>query len=671
MKSELLENCLDILLTCINSENEGVRKTLLSDFRFLNSLIESLLNFHENEDLKLTKTLQIIRELLKYSSEMNEHNLKLITEALGDYTGSGNDEVRSLCFQIMSNLMMDNEAAKYLITRTLKTTRLRESVRKLPDNLVSFKFFLMMEDEVLPKDFKYFMLFAIEALHESIEMFKLEPARHALDIVKHYKKNEMQIVFDIIDDEEMNKKMSEMIQELSCKISKTVNVTTAMRKFYDSIFQFFNELIVINSEMVKPLENFIESVFTTAALSKSDQAINLLKTFLMHNGNLKSSEIIIESLMDSFIGSNEDCGNYRYKCGFLQLLEALDSKEKLSEQHVKSIGEYFDECFETFKTNGYSSLTDEDCFTFIYFLSSLSFFAKDRGLFYGKLNEVLKLDFLPLLIVRAHLSRREDILMILFQIASIPNFPNQKIAMMLSKSGTRAEGNMTKAVLNSLERRAVQTNNTKFFSIRLTEDLDALIEKINARIDCNDFGGNTADMVQLYRHKISHLTDQLSSVSSSLERSAAEVGEHQQNFTSFMKMSEKQDFNIWCLHLDNDRLKKELRDVDNDNKRLKLSLSDFQAIIDKTERSKLEAKKTLKLKIDEVASELQKFAILLTLNSILITLGLIEDKTKMEKNLRETKARLAVIQQENVSSITSKIFLIIKKILFYLGITNY
>lgn len=532
---------------------------------------------------------------------MNEHNLKLITEALKDFTESTNEEVRSLCFQIMANLCLDNEAAKYLISRTLKTTRLRDNVTKLPDNLVSFKFYLVMEDEILPKDGKYFMKFAIQALQESIETFKLDSARHALDIVKHYRKRELPLEFDVSNDEEM----SELTESLIDKMSKT-EVTPAMRKFYDSIFQFFSELVAINYEFVKALVRFVDIAFTTATLCKSSQALNLLKTYVQNNGTLRSPEIVIENLLNSFIGHNEDDLNDSRKCAFLQLLETLETKEKLSDLHYVTIGEYFDKTFDGFNTGSLPSMNDDDCFAFVYFLSALSSFGNKRASFHGKLNEILKRDFLPLLIVRAHLSRKEEILLILFKLASVPNFPNQKIASILSKNGTSADGKMTQAVLHSLERRAIQTTNTRFFTIRLTEDLDALIAKVNAKVDGNELGGNTADVVQLYRHKISHLTDQLSSVTASLDRCASEMGELQQNFTSFMKMSEKQEFANWCLQLDNDRLKKELYDVAADNKRLKLSLSDFQAIVNREELARLEVKKTLKLKLDEVTSKREK-----------------------------------------------------------------
>lgn len=143
MKSELLENCLEFLLACVNSDNSKIKATLLSDFRYLSMLIANLVSLNIFDVNSLINILTVIRELLTYSSEMNEHNLKLIIEALLEYTESDNADVRSLCFEIMANLCLENEAAKYLIMRTSKPSELRNNVTKLPNNLIGFKFYMI------------------------------------------------------------------------------------------------------------------------------------------------------------------------------------------------------------------------------------------------------------------------------------------------------------------------------------------------------------------------------------------------------------------------------------------------------------------------------------------------------------------------------------------------
>lgn len=595
---------MDILIACINSENPVVRSSFLTDYRFLTMLIANLLCFHDNEDVKLLKTLTIVRELLSQSCEMNEHNLKLITEAIRDYTDSANEDIRGLCFTILADLCMNNEAARYLINRSLKSSRLRENVAKMPDNLVSFKFFMLLGDVMTEKDIQYFLQLAFKSLEESVKQFQVDSVRHALDIMKHYKKKELKVDFHISQDDQVNGLLSRLIDEL---VDKIPTVTQEGKKFFNFIFNFFDELITLNFGSVKHLDRMIESAFTTPALSTSDESFRLLKTYLEHNGKLESSEIIIESLLDNFVSENDADEHSERQWAFLQLLKTLETKELLSEVHVGTIGQLFDRHLERLKSLELTTLSEQECFTFIYFLSTLSCFAEKRRLYYGKLTDVLELDLVPLLLARAHVSKREEIIIILYQLSSMPNFPRQKIASILTKSGAQAEGSMTQTVLKSLERRAIQSSSSRIFSMRLSEDLEALIDKINAKIDSHELGASTVDLVQLYRHKITLLSDELESVTNSLERSAAENGELQQKFSSFVKLSEKQEFNNWCSQLDNDRLKNEILNIEANNKKLKTSLSEFQARVDKVEQSKLEVKKTLKLKLLEIKRECRNF----------------------------------------------------------------
>lgn len=86
MQSELLESCLNILLVVVNSRRSKLKNSLLSDFRFLSVLVGNVISLEiGKDDQKLIKLLIIIRELLSYSSEMDEHSLKLMIEALKVY----------------------------------------------------------------------------------------------------------------------------------------------------------------------------------------------------------------------------------------------------------------------------------------------------------------------------------------------------------------------------------------------------------------------------------------------------------------------------------------------------------------------------------------------------------------------------------------------------------
>lgn len=112
--------------------------------------------------------------------------------------------------------------------------------------------------------------------------------------------------------------------------------------------------------------------------------------------------------------------------------------------------------------------------------------------------------------------------------------------------------------------------------------------------------------MQIYRHKTSHLTDQLTSVTSSLDSCTKEIAEIKQKFTSFIQLSEKQEFANWCLQLDNDRLIEELKTEIYNCEQIKTSLTNFRAQIDKEESTKAETKMQLKAAVREIERELSQ-----------------------------------------------------------------
>jgi hypothetical protein len=78
-QSGLLDVCLDILLENINHGSLKIRNRILSDSRFISVLISNIMAVDENDKI-LMKLLLVIRELLNFNSDLNEHNLKLIVE---------------------------------------------------------------------------------------------------------------------------------------------------------------------------------------------------------------------------------------------------------------------------------------------------------------------------------------------------------------------------------------------------------------------------------------------------------------------------------------------------------------------------------------------------------------------------------------------------------------
>lgn len=574
-------------------------------------LIEEIVSINE-DDKKLIKLLSIIRELLNYSSELDEHNLKMLLEAFRDHIASNeNREIKKICLHILADLCLNNHAAKYLITKTLKSTDLKKGIEDLDDTLVSFKFFILLEDEVAPTDVKYFIDMSLKDIRASLATFSMDSINHSLDIFKHFAKLETHIDFKISDEEKLSKMLSDLIDDLLEKLPAAHS--EAKENFFEAIFEFFNMLLHLDSELVKLFESFTESSFLAPSVSRSTEALKFFATYIKSGGSLKAAEIVIESLMEYFIGNPQDPEtkliDYEQKYAFLQLLNPLVAEEKLSEIHLDTISTYFNSLVMSFKRADTSMIADEEIFLFIHFLSSLSNIGRKNATsasFYAMLSEVLKLDFLPVFIAKAHLSRKEEILTILFELASVENFPNKKVAAILSRNGTRAEENSSRALQKSLTRSDVQSKSSRIIRSKLSEEIEVLVNRINANLDNNE-RTKMSDLVTIYRLKVNVLNDHLSAVTSSLDQSTKEISELRQKIASFKNVSEKQEFFNWCLALDNERMIKEVQTVNNVMTSLKDSLTMFQSKVNREEAAKNESQRSLKIKMKEIESELCNF----------------------------------------------------------------
>lgn len=225
------------------------------------------------------------------------------------------------------------------------------------------------------------------------------------------------------------------------------------------------------------------------------------------------------------------------------LLSPLVTSDKLSEMHMNTISNFFENFVSSFKNINLATIDDDEVFLFIYFVSTLANITKKDATFYGRLSNVLKLDFLPVLVAKAHLSRKEEIMMTLFELSGVDGFPNKKVAFFLSKAGTKADKTGSQMLYNSLRRREVQSGNFRIFNQKLSEELQKTIETVNSIIDSNDVAGcKTSQIVHLYKQKVSLLNSHLSSLTESLDRSTKETAELKQAISSFKYITEARLF---------------------------------------------------------------------------------------------------------------------------------
>lgn len=305
MKAELLDICLDILLQSVSSKNKQIRMIVLSDCRFLTTLITNIMRMNEDDDNMLLKFLKIIRELLSYNSDLDEHNLRMIIEILRDNAvNKANDEISTTCLHILANLCFDNEAAKYLITRAVKATDLKKKIKNLADNLVKFKFFILIEDEIYSKDVKYFLRMSLKDVTSGTENFSMHALNSSLEILRHFEKLNVEVDCKLSEDEEIVSILSNLNEKLAVAVDSAESFEKT--SFFEGIYEFFKAVLRLDPTLANIFSNFVESAFTTAKISRSSSALKFLAEFLRNDGILKSSDIIIESLLKFYAERNTD-----------------------------------------------------------------------------------------------------------------------------------------------------------------------------------------------------------------------------------------------------------------------------------------------------------------------------------------------------------------------------
>lgn len=308
MKSDLLGNCVEILLECVNSQSLKLRTTVLSDSRLLSALIDNILD--QTEENKLLKMLTLVRELISYSSALEEHHLKLIVEVLKEHIANHeNEDINTICLEILANLCLENNSARHLITRSIKSTKLQERIGKISNSLIAFKFFLLVEDEIQPSDAKYFFIMSLQELQKSITDFRLDSIRYSLDILKHIHRLGLRLETRLSEDEKFIKTIADLNEDL---ISSFLNSSVSDKKwnFFDGIFDFYNKLLLIDCELVEPIQKLAETTFISGVISKSSKALQLLTNFVKNNGTLGTLGIVIETLLDVFITGDREMISY-------------------------------------------------------------------------------------------------------------------------------------------------------------------------------------------------------------------------------------------------------------------------------------------------------------------------------------------------------------------------
>lgn len=604
-KSAIVGSCVDVLQKSINSRNKAIMK-IFKDINFLPSVTKLLWHVsEENFSDDLLKLLVLIKNLIMLNNELDEHNLKVFITSLRDLIENfSNEKVTKLSLQILANLAMHNEIAKYLISKSIKTTEVQEKINKSPD-LIAMKFLITAYGDFLPKDFMHLMKLSIKNIKESVCCFDSEPLIHSIDLLRYAKQifnegrffiSEMENVLGLL--EELNEKLINQFSDE--KPSKLKD------EFLDNVFDYFCLLLEFDNKLVHYLENFTEHMFDNSRFSKSSSGLKYLSAYITFGGTFNSMDKCIEDIIEYFnenFDLNTKIIGKSQKYEFIKFLTVLHRNEKLDNTHFKSALEYMENILSVFENFDVQHIDEDVILLLVYSLQTLYALSQDSSLFKECLDKILEMKILPCLIAKAYLMRNEEILQILFSLTSMEKFPNAQVASILSKTVFTNEQakNSHKEVRNRCE----TSNTSKYITGHLLDELDELIKRINQKLDNDDEKGlKASDIISLYRQKNSYLQDHLTTVTESLHKYSDLYNEMQQQNSVLRKLGEKHEIGNWALQLDKERYLMENQKLEAKNSQLAASIAAFRTKIDKEITTTLQIQKQMTIKDMELESKL-------------------------------------------------------------------
>lgn len=609
-KSNLINGCIDVLLKSTNSRNRTLLKAI-SYINFLPAIIKLILTMNEENEEKLIKLLTLIKNLLRTTVDLDEHNIKLIIELLRDHVeDSSNEQVSKLSLNILANLTVKNQTAKYHVKRIIKTCGLQNKIDKSSD-LVAAKFLTAIAGEISSKDFPHLVTLSFKSMQDGIINYDLEPIQHSLDLLESSQGLSAKLDRNISDVEENMKHFEDLIQSLLLAINDKTDTSLIKQEFFEEIFKYFRKLLNFDNNLVAGMTNFTDQAFDNENFVKSPKALDFLCTFIKYCGNIAP----IKKIASTIIASFNDIISSEQKISFLKVIQALHLNEQLENIHINDIEAFVDRLIQPLANLNFCEMEEDLVFLMVHLIETLSVLSSDFQPFNERLTAILSLQYLPIIITNAYMSKDESILETLLNISSINNFPRKKVAHLLSISN-KSFLNESQSKESHRRHEVSSSSSSKYINRVMGQELNEMISKVNEKLDNNEMESlKSSDVISLYRHKNNYLNDHLNTLNASLDMYTNLCNELQHQNAVVRKLSEKQETTNWCYEIDKESLQRENNDLVESQKRLKASILTFQNKIAKEHQSKEKVQKVLKVKEMEYESELELILMLIyTLN---------------------------------------------------------
>lgn len=531
----------------------------------------------------------------------------------------------------MINICLRQPSAKARIIRHIKSTEFVTRLEQTSDELISFKYYILLEDDPAKKDILYFLEISLKSIIKGINSMTTDSLENSLEILEDMKRSRYYENVCSLDDSAIGSSMFDSFVTTLSEKFEEINPTNI--QYFNRSFQFLIHVLNIDESVSKKLEVFVNDV-CNSKLPLSSDVLEFLSKFTSTRSSTKRDSQVKQIIEKSFQSFDTKVDNFRQRFAFMKLVRNYKLGDFKYQLDMEVAYKYFKNTLEFFQNSNIQKMSDEDFHYFIHVVYSLHAFESDLRM-KSLLNEFVNWKMCKVIAARCFLSSNPEVVKICVQLSNIEEFPSDLTAELLTRSTTRKNFHFNVVT----EKNSPDTLYSKAIKDKISNQLEDTIDLINKTLQNNDVSKlRISDVIEIYSRKIDIVQGVNDSLQRKIDESSAMNCELNKIIQSYASISQQQDTYNWSLEtekeiLENSKKEKMLRilELENENYQLKDSVKTFSARLLEQNDIHMESENRLKQEIDGKFLSTKSHKCLLTFFSIRFE--------KCKKRSRETNAR--------------------------------
>ncbi|KAL5281085.1 hypothetical protein ACFFRR_004854 [Megaselia abdita] len=629
---DIMSPDFDVFWTCLSvlqqiSKNLKIQQALSNDFHYMVPLTKILRKFNTQE--KVERVLGLMQDLtygivITWEQPYLTQLIKKLVDCI--YCDDFDETISRLATSVLINLCHKNFCVTCLLLRTVNISSL--SRRIMSCGVLASKMMIILAEDLdvpSPKEMEKFIKSNFHASKESLNTWDVPQLTHIVDFIVNSETNkdfhsavkgylsyeeEIKDLLDHLssrcemdDSSDDGKKNQQSCVALICKLIRyLVSLNKGIiQEIYNQLYDF--------------LENWLDSEIAGASV------LELLVSLVENDEkNQITNRISRDSMiMDQIIGFTENNTEANdFTTASLRLILVLLKKSKTEKVILTKVTEsFFDKILTPIiggKTDalGTSSFTKEEVSQCIFCLLVLVEFSQiAKQAYFEKVCNILQMKSTQFVLAKGMFSENGLICEAVFEISKFEYFPKEEVSKLMTQqvvlltpkftpNNTRSQWPNINELLKS---------NQLPLNRDIEDRLDALlgvIEKAHQNSEINSVA--TSQLIEVYSNKISLMKNNEKNSERKLESANEEVIHLSQQVALQKAELEKVHAMNYRLHLNQERLQTECRDLGEQKTNLKSNITNLMKKMSEQVESIKINEKRLEVKSSELIVMSEKFS---------------------------------------------------------------